>query len=75
MGLEAVTAGLLAGSLGLGIYSATKKPKAAAPTGLPPAPIDGTLDASGKKRKAYRPAAQVFQDEDLRLGAAGKLGM
>jgi hypothetical protein len=28
-----------------------------------------------KKRRKYPAAAQIFPDEDLRLGAAGKLGM
>lgn len=75
MGLEAITVGLMAGGLGLGLYEAAQKPKKPAPVGVPPAPVDGTADATGKKRRAYRPAAQLFKDDDLRLGSAGKLGM
>ena len=75
MGLEAITVGLMAGSLGLGIYGATQKSKKSAPVGVPPAPVAGTEDKTGKKRRAYRPAAQLFKDDDLRLGSAGKLGM
>jgi hypothetical protein len=42
--------------------------------GAPPAPVDGVEDTA-KKVKKYRSPAQVFGDEDLRLGMGGKLGL
>ena len=41
---------------------------------VPAAPVDG-VENTAKKIRKYRPAAQVFQDEDLRLGMGGKLGL
>ena len=32
-------------------------------------------ESLGPKKRRYRPAAQVVRDEDLRLGASGKLGL
>jgi hypothetical protein len=53
------------------LFGKTKDP----PTpGVPASPVSGD-DKTGKKRKMYRPAAQLFKDDDLRLGSAGKLGM
>jgi hypothetical protein len=42
--------------------------------GVAPIPVTPGEELT-KSRKKYRPAAQVFKDEDLRLGAAGKLGL
>ena len=71
MVLEAITLGL---GMGAGIYGMTRKSPTPPATGAPPTLQTGGPDAA-KKRKAYRPAAQLFKDEDLRLGTAGKLGL
>ena len=71
MGFELLAAGLGAAAT---IYSATRK----SPTPrISPAPVpqEGGPESMAKKRRAYRPAAQLFRDEDLRLGPAGKLGL
>ena len=73
MGFELLAAGIGAAATIYGATQARKKPGAPSP-GAPPVPVDGGPDAA-KKRKAYRPAAQLFRDEDLRLGVAGKLGL
>lgn len=75
MGTEA----LLIAGLAMGGYSAYKAATAKAPSpqtpGAPPAAVEGGYDPGvGKKTRKYRPAAQMFRDEDLRLGVAGKLG-
>ena len=76
--MDPVTIGLLASAAigaGASVYSASqnKVPNPKTP-GAPPAPVTGETDV-GKKRKAYKAPAQLFKDEDLRLGAAGKLGL
>ncbi len=64
-----------AAGVGSAAYTMTRpSPKAPPKPGAPPTPVEGGPE-TGKKRKAYRPAAQLFKDEDLRLGAAGKLGL
>jgi hypothetical protein len=65
------------GSAGAGIYGATqaaKKPPTPKTPGATPAPVTGETDLPAKVKK-YRPATQMFKDEDLRLGGAGKLGL
>ena len=73
--MDPISIGLLAASIGGGVYVASqnKSPRPKTP-GPPPAPVTGETDAA-KKVKKYRPAAQLFKDEDLRLGSAGKLGL
>lgn len=74
MGIEAIALGALAATgVGTSIAGMMNKPKPPTP-GAPPTPQTGG-EETGKKRKAYRPAAQLFKDEDLRLGTAGKLGL
>jgi hypothetical protein len=66
----------LALSAAAGIYGATqagKRPNPKTP-GATPAPVTGETDLPAKVKK-YRPATQMFKDEDLRLGGAGKLGL
>jgi hypothetical protein len=67
-------AGIIAA--GASTYASTrKKPSPDVPTpGAPAAPVTGETDA-GKKVRKYKPPTQLFKDEDLRLGSAGKLGM
>jgi hypothetical protein len=77
MGLDPVTIALIAGTVGAGasVYAASQnKPPSVKTPGAPPAPVEGGVE-TGKKIRKYRPAAQLFRDEDLRLGGAGKLGL
>lgn len=77
MGMDPVSLGLLASSIvgaGVGIYGAVNKPKIPK-MGPPPVPVEGGTEAETKKVRKYRSAAQLFRDEDLRLGAGGQLGM
>jgi len=53
------------------LFGKAPKPK---PIEAPPTPIEAG-EETAKKRRQYRPAAQVFKDEDLRLGMSGKLGL
>jgi hypothetical protein len=74
MALDSVTRGLLGGLIpGLMDVDVGKGKNVSTP-GVPASPVSGD-DKTGKKRKMYRPAAQLFKDDDLRLGSAGKLGM
>lgn len=59
-----------------GVAAAASMPKPPQPKtpGAPPAPKEGGPD-TGKKVKKYKAPAQVFKDEDLRLGQAGRLGL
>lgn len=72
MGFEAIA--IAAGLGALGYSAMSKKTPNPKPTGAPPTPIEAG-EETAKKRKQYRPAAQVFRDEDLRLGMSGKLGL
>jgi hypothetical protein len=74
MGLETITAGLMLGGLGLGVAQAMKKPPKPKPVSPSPTPDSG-IGVEGKKVRKYRPAAQLFRDEELRLGVGGKLGI
>lgn len=75
MAFEAIMAATAIVGAGMSIYSATKKPPSPPKEqGAPATPVTGG-EETGKKRKAYRPAAQLFDDKDLRLGQAGKLGL
>jgi len=76
MGLDPVSWALIAGGLGAGatVASMGKKAPTVKTPGAPPVPVDAGEGAS-KKRRVYRPAAQLFEDQDLRLGIGGKLGM
>jgi len=71
MGFEAIPLAIMAAA---GVYGATQskasKPKPVAPVA---APVGGE-EITSKKRKQYRPAAQLFSNEDLRLGISGRLG-
>jgi hypothetical protein len=40
----------------------------------PVVPKSQAEEPTVKKGRKYRPSAQIFADEDLRLGAAGRLG-
>ncbi len=71
--MDPATIGLLVG-LGGTAYSMTRKTPPMPKPGPPPTLQEGEPLAKKKPRK-YRPAAQVFRDEDLRLGPAAKLGM
>jgi hypothetical protein len=74
MGLDPISIALMAGA-GAGLYSMSQKKAPKSPTpGAPPIPVTPGEEIT-KARKKYRPAAQVFKDEDLRLGSAGKLGL
>lgn len=72
---ELVAAIAAVAGAGAAIYGATQnkppKPKVA---GAPPTAVDTTQDAQ-KKRRQYRSATQMFPDQDLRLGSAGRLGL
>lgn len=57
--------------MGSALFGETPTPPTPGP---PPVPVEGGPEQRKKQRK-YREPAQVFKDEDLRLGAAGKLGM
>lgn len=59
--------------LGLAAYSMTRKPPPVPKPGPPPTMQEGEPTTKHKPRK-YRPAAQVFSDEDMRLGPVGQLG-
>ena len=74
MGFDPVTIGLIVGMgyMGYQASQASKTPSPKTP-GAPPAPVEGGA-SEGKKVRKYRPAAQMFRDEDLRLGVAGRLG-
>ena len=72
MALDSVTRGLLGGLIP-GLMDVGKGKNVPTP-GVPASPVSGD-DKTGKKRKMYRSAAQLFKDDDLRLGSAGKLGM
>ena len=62
-------------SAGASVYATENAPKPPKPEkSAPAAPSDGGPGA-GKKVKKYKDPAQVFKDEDLRLGQAGRLGM
>lgn len=78
MGADPITGPLLYIAMaGASAYAASEQRKSAPKPktpGAPAAPVD-SAEETAKKRKAYRPAAQMFQNEDLRLGAAGKLGL
>jgi len=76
MGLDPVSWALIAGGVGAGatLSSVAKKAPTAKTPGAPPAPVDAG-EGAGKKRRVYRPAAQLFGDQDLRLGIGGKLGI
>jgi hypothetical protein len=74
---DPITLGLAISSIagaGVGISQALKKPPKPKPVSPPPTP-DNAVGVEGKKIKKYRPAAQLFRDEELRLGVGGKLGM
>jgi len=78
MGFDPISWAMIASAAvgaGTAIYGATRKSPGAPAPGAPPAPVEGGPETLAKKRKAYRPASQLFRDEDLRLGAAGKLGL
>jgi hypothetical protein len=57
--------------MGMGLFDSPPKPPKPSPA---PIMTEGGPETR-KKRRKYPAAAQVFKDEDLRLGAAGKLGM
>ena len=65
---------LALGSLGVGVYQATQSKKPDSPKAPSPvvAPVDDTADR--KPAQKYRPAAQVFGDDEFKLGLGGKLG-
>lgn len=74
MGWETIAAIAAVAGAGTGIYSATKRPNVPK-SSPPPVPVEGGDEPEARKVKKYRSAAQMFRDEDLRLGAGGKLGM
>ena len=59
------------------IYAATNQPKPPKPKtpGAPPTAAEGLDETAKKRRRKMPPAAQMFKDEDLRLGTSGKLGL
>jgi len=73
MGLEELAYAAIIASAGYGAYATSqqKAPKAITPS--PPA--TEPKDMGRKPAKKYpRGPAQLFSDDDLRLGVAGKLG-
>jgi hypothetical protein len=74
MGWEIAVALIGAGASVGAAAAAPKPPKPPDKPGPPPAPAEEGPEA-GKKVKKYKSPAQLFKDEDLRLGGAGKLGM
>ena len=68
-----ITAGLSAGGA-VAAASMAPKPQKPKTPGAPPAPKTGGPE-TGKKGKKYKPAAQLFKEEDLRLGGSGRLGL
>lgn len=76
MGLDPVSWALI-GTAAAGAYSAysasQNKPPEARPSS-PPAIVSTQGPDMAKKRKQYKPAAQIITDQDLRLGVSGRLG-
>jgi len=87
MGLDPITIGLGAtllggplagavaggGALAYGLMN-KKKDRKAPPAPVAPTRVESQENTGRSRDKKYRPAAQVFKDEDFRLGMAGKLG-
>ena len=76
MGFDPISVGLMVGLGAYGAASANKdRPRREPMSQLPATPVEGGFQAdAGSKARKYRPAAQLFKDEDLRLGVAGRLG-
>lgn len=78
MGFDPISIGVglaLAGGATAAMSAANKAPR---PKPVNPPVMQTPLGSEGeigKRRKRYPAAAQIFGDEDLRLGTAGKLGM
>ena len=63
---------------GKGVAEAVYGPEAAKPTPPPPQPTfapEGEVPRRRKTKKYPRGPAQLFDDEDLRLGIGGRLGV
>jgi hypothetical protein len=74
MGFDPISIGLMVG-MGALAYGASQKKTPEPSVIAPPAVQPGGGVDVGKKVRKYRPAAQLFKNDDLRLGMAGKLGM
>jgi hypothetical protein len=76
--LAGPAAGVVAagGAAAAGLLTNKKKDKngAPVPVGPAPTPVEQTGTSVGKKTRKYREPAQLFTDNDLRLGAGGMLG-
>ncbi|MFH0981886.1 MAG: hypothetical protein V2A79_10135 [Planctomycetota bacterium] len=70
-----IAAIIMAAASSYGAYAASQnKPPKPKTAGAPPTAVDATAGAQ-KKRRQYRSATQMFGDEELRLGSAGRLGL
>jgi len=73
MGLELLTLAGLGFSAYSGYKASRQKPKSP-PVSPPAVPQSGEEAEQKTKVRKYRPAAQLFSDEELRLGRGGRLG-
>ena len=73
MGWEVIVPAIIsAAGVGVSAYSASKKVPKPKVVGPPAIETDPTVAKT--KDKKYRPAAQIFNDKEFRLGQEGKLG-
>jgi len=76
MGMDPFTIAEI-GIMAVSAYGATKskKPRDPAPVHTTVTKTAGEQKGGARQVKKYRPAAQTFGDDDLRLGMAGRLGL